>query len=273
MRRLAVGTAVFGIAFVALSWAVANDKEIAREITDKLSNEKASGHLQGFDIKLQVSDGTVLLKGHVASREQQRLALDVARNIQGVTQVVNDLHIEAAGALSDREIADAIARELSLHKAAGRLVGFRISVDVIDGAATLKGTVSSSEQKKLAQETAASVAGIRGVVDQLVVEGTEKTEEIAISDEPSAESKPAIADAEIAEKVSDALNRLQESGQLRGFSIDMTVQDGIVTYKGHVSREEQIALAMEAAHKVEGVKDIVSELLVSGTEVGDQAEP
>ncbi len=258
MRRLAGGMAIFGIAFVALSWAVAGDTEIAREITEKLKYEKEAGRLQDFDINLQVTEGTVLMKGHVASQEQQQLAVDVARQIQGVKQVVNDLQIGSATAAQDRQIADAIARELSKHKQAGRLKGFHINIDVTDGAATLKGSVASEEQKKLAQESAANTPGVCGVVDQLAVDG------------PSNADTPAISDAEIARQIASALKQHQNHGELKGFAIDMTVQDGIVTYTGHVSNEQQIALALEAAHSVEGVKDIVSKLAVSEEDSADE---
>ena len=54
--------------------------------------------LKGFSIDLSVEEGTVWLSGRVADANQQAKALDIARRIPGVKQVVNDLTVAAAAA-------------------------------------------------------------------------------------------------------------------------------------------------------------------------------
>jgi osmotically-inducible protein OsmY len=172
MRRFGVGMAMISIALVAVSWAMADDLEIAREITNKLKTEKDSGRLQHFDINLQVADGSVVLEGYVASKEQQELALNAARQTGGVTQVISQLGIQPKAELADCEIADKIAEVLSEHKAAGRLKDFRISVEVTEGSVTLDGLVADEAQRKLTREAALSVSGVQGIVDKLAVKDT-----------------------------------------------------------------------------------------------------
>ncbi|MCL4206938.1 MAG: BON domain-containing protein [Pirellulaceae bacterium] len=254
MRRLGVGMAIFSIALVAVSWAVADDADIAREVTSKLKDEKESGRLQGFDINLQVSEGTVVLKGYVASKEQQELALQVARQSEGVKQVVNELDVQRKISQEDCDIADAIARELSSQKAAGQLKGFRISIDVIDGIATLDGVVATEQQKKLAREVVSGVSGVKGIVDKVAIQPAQ------ISGAPAVAGKPVITDAEIARQITANLKKHQDRGDLQGFAIDLSVEKGVVKYDGHVSSEQQIALALEAANQVAGVRDIVCNL-------------
>jgi osmotically-inducible protein OsmY len=256
MRRLGVGMAIFSIALVAVSWAVADDTDIAREVTRKLKNEKDSGRLQGFDINLQVAEGTVVLKGFVASKEQQELALRAARQSEGVKQVVNELQVQRQVSEQDCETADAIAQELSKQKAAGQLKGFRIAIDVVDGIATLDGVVATEQQKKLARDITAGVSGVNGIVDKMTIQPTE------VAAVPAIAEKPVITDAEIARQITGNLKKHQDRGELQGFAIDLSVERGVVKYDGHVSSERQIALALESAQRVAGVRDIVSNLAV-----------
>jgi len=73
--------------------AMGDDQEIARVIVEKLQAEKSNGNLKGFSIDLQVEEGTVWMSGRVASPEHQAKALDIARRVAGVKQVVNDLEV------------------------------------------------------------------------------------------------------------------------------------------------------------------------------------
>ncbi|MDX1945203.1 MAG: BON domain-containing protein [Pirellulaceae bacterium] len=74
------------------------DNEIAQQIGQKLEAEKRAGVLKGFSIKVDVDEATVWMSGHVSSTQQQAKALDVARRIPGVKQVVNDLSVQAPAA-------------------------------------------------------------------------------------------------------------------------------------------------------------------------------
>jgi hypothetical protein len=73
-----------------------NDKQIAETIVQKLQQEKKTGSLKGFSLDLQVEEGTVWLSGRVSSPEQQARALDIARRVSGVKQVVNDITVSTA---------------------------------------------------------------------------------------------------------------------------------------------------------------------------------
>lgn len=96
MRRYVFRLAVLAMAVIGPAMAHADDQQIAKAVVQKLQQEKQQGTLKGFSIDLQVEDGTVWLSGRVASAEQEARALDVARRIPGVTQVVNDLAIGSA---------------------------------------------------------------------------------------------------------------------------------------------------------------------------------
>jgi hypothetical protein len=84
----------------------AEDAQIGQTIAQKLSEEKKTGGLKGFSLELFVEEGTVWLSGHVATAEQQTKALDVARHVKGVKQVVNDITIQPAQAGASKSTAN-----------------------------------------------------------------------------------------------------------------------------------------------------------------------
>jgi len=96
MRRLLFGLAIASIAALSPCWVHADDQQVAQQIVEQLRQRKADGQLKDFGIDLEVDKGIVWLKGHVRSREQQGLVLDIARRVDGVQQVINDIRIQAA---------------------------------------------------------------------------------------------------------------------------------------------------------------------------------
>jgi hypothetical protein len=98
MRRYVFRLAILALAVIGPSVVRAGDQEIAQQIVQKLQAHKQAGTLKGFSIDLSVEEGTVWMSGRVASEDQQMAALDIARRIPGVVQVVNDLSIEAPAA-------------------------------------------------------------------------------------------------------------------------------------------------------------------------------
>jgi len=95
MRRYVFRLVLLSCAVLGMSPARGDDQQIAQQILTRLQAEKQAGTLKGFAIDLQVDDGTVWLSGRVASSEQQAKALDLARRVAGVKQVVDDLTIAA----------------------------------------------------------------------------------------------------------------------------------------------------------------------------------
>jgi hypothetical protein len=92
LATIAVGlTAVLGAAS-----AFAGDKEIAQSVIKQFRERQSAGQLKGFNINLRVDKGDVLLDGHVSNPEQKALALDIARRVPGVNQVVDGITVKKA---------------------------------------------------------------------------------------------------------------------------------------------------------------------------------
>jgi BON domain-containing protein len=98
MRRYVFSFALIATAVLGPPMALGNDQQIAQTIVERLQAQKKSGHLKGFSLDLQVESGEVWLTGRVSSQQQQALALDIARRVPGVKQVVNDITVDQTSA-------------------------------------------------------------------------------------------------------------------------------------------------------------------------------
>jgi hypothetical protein len=95
MRLYVFRLAILSLALLGVSVVRGDDQQIAQQIMQKLKAEKDAGGLKGFSIDLQVDEGTVWLSGRVANQQQHERALDLARRVPGVQQVVDDLTVTA----------------------------------------------------------------------------------------------------------------------------------------------------------------------------------
>ena len=121
-----------------------------------------------------------------------------------------------------------------------------IKVKSMDGVVTLTGTVSAESHKSLAQETVASLPGVKSVDNKLEIKG----------DTPTANS-----DAWIMTKVKTMLLYHRNVSALT----EVDTKDGIVTLRGEAANQAQKDLTTEYAKDVEGVKDVNNEMTVAKT--------
>ena len=72
MRRFLTGFVVAAVTAVVPVLALAGNQEVAEQIARNLQN---SGQMSDYKIGVKYQDGTVWLRGHVASQEQMKTAL------------------------------------------------------------------------------------------------------------------------------------------------------------------------------------------------------
>ena len=70
-------------------------------------------------------------------------------------------------------------------------------------------------------------------------------------------------DREIAEQIIERLKINRDSGELKDFTLDMKVDQGVVVFKGSVSGSAQKTLVLKAADGIDGVEKIVDEVSVA----------
>ena len=78
-------------------------------------------------------------------------------------------------------------------------------------------------------------------------------------------------DQEIAQTIVERLQAAKQSGTLKGFSLDLQVEQGEVWLTGRVSSEEQQALTLDIARRVPGVRQVVNDITVE--QVAQAAKP
>lgn len=120
-----------------------------------------------------------------------------------------------------------------------------IKIESKNGVVTLTGTVSEEPHKALAQETVASLPGVKSVDNRLELKG-----------EPAASGADALVSARVKLELSSHRN-------LSATKTDVQVKDGIVTLRGEAASPAQIDLTTEYVRDVEGVKDVKNDMTVS----------
>ena len=115
-------------------------------------------------VKARVEDGWVWLEGDVDWRFQSRAAERAVRNLTGVRGVTNLLQVKAHVSIPDvkQRIENAFKRSAEIDSG-------KITVDAMDGAVTLRGTVRTWGERRDAEDAAWSAPGVRRVKDELLV--------------------------------------------------------------------------------------------------------
>jgi hyperosmotically inducible periplasmic protein len=127
------------------------------------------------------------------------------------------------------------------------LNGDSIEIKSTDGVVALTGVVSKESHKTMAQETMASLPGVKSVDNRLEVKDAP----------PSANS-----DAWLGEKVRATLLFHRS---VSASKTELYVNQGVVTLRGEATSESQKELTAEYAKDVEGVKEVKNEMTLSKT--------
>src|SRR5664280_983821 len=135
-----------------------------------------------------------------------------------------------------------------------------IKTESKNGIVTLTGTVAEDSHKSLAENTVASLPGVKSVDNQLVVSGEQPAEH---------------SDAWITTKVKTAL-LFHRNVSATGTSV--YTKDGVVTLQGEASSMAQKELTTEYARDIDNVKEVKNEMTIattpatSGATIGDKID-
>jgi hyperosmotically inducible protein len=123
----------------------------------------ADDRVSGSDINVDTQNGTVTLRGKVATADE------VAKTVDGVAAVRNELQVVPAAErkavnAEDKDLKNAIQKRI---KQDARLKGADIDVQVDRGVVTLMGDVKDVGARARASEVARAVPGVRSVKNEL----------------------------------------------------------------------------------------------------------
>ncbi len=120
------------------------------------------------ELELSVSDGVVLLEGHVISQSHLRFAGALAWWTPGRRDVINALEVRPAYDDRDDEVAEVLRLVL---EADPELDADQIRPNCSDKVIILEGSVPSEREKRRAELDAWSMFAVKGVVNRLQVTG------------------------------------------------------------------------------------------------------
>jgi osmotically-inducible protein OsmY len=155
----------------SLARMLLNSPELKRCSFNMRTNEKMVvlrrvEHDADGDIEISVTDGVVLLEGHVISQSRLRFAGALAWWTPGRRDVINALEVVPAYEDRDDEVAEVLRLVL---EADPEVDHDQIKTNCADKVVTLEGSVPNEQQKRRAELDAWSLFAIRGVVNRLQV--------------------------------------------------------------------------------------------------------
>jgi hyperosmotically inducible periplasmic protein len=130
-------------------------------------------------IDVTTHDRVVTLSGEVNASDERERAVQIARQTNGVRDVVDQLAVRPEAAATsgtlppstplagDASITATVKAKLLADRNVG---GLKIDVDTTNSVVTLAGTVGSAAEKAQAVKLAKDTAGVTSVNDQLIVQ-------------------------------------------------------------------------------------------------------
>jgi osmotically-inducible protein OsmY len=175
---------VTGILAASLSSAVLAENNWQGDAKDAWIDGKLeasyllNSELDNFRINTEVEGGSVVLTGSVQSEAHKELAGEIAKNLDGVANVTNNLVISEKGdeyAANDRDYSSRfydMTTTVSLKSNFALnddLEASKINIDTDKGVVTLEGEVDSKAESMLAEEIAAGYDHVSKVNNNLRV--------------------------------------------------------------------------------------------------------
>lgn len=239
--------------------------------------------VRGRNISVVTQDKVVTLRGTVDSEAARDRAVSIARNVEGVTNVNNELQVRTAATATDpadrradagpgedaRDVTGTTGYDVNSRQpgwittkiqaqyfADGDVKGRNIDVTTNnDGVVTLEGEVDNATAKSEAVRIARETDGVTRVEDRLRITG----EADARSDAASGIERP---DAWLTLKVQ---SKYFLDDEVKGRNIDVDTQNGVVTLQGVVANESERRQAVALARNTEGVRNVTDNLRVDPT--------
>jgi len=139
-----------------------NDGDLAEAVRVRLiaDDPEVADHLS-----VEAGSGVVTLVGTVGNLYEKRRAVEIAERIKGTRAVVAEIAVEPVQR-PDQQILEDVRFALFRDPATE---SYALTPSVSDGVVTLHGTVGSWAEKRIASEAVERVAGVRSLVNEVVV--------------------------------------------------------------------------------------------------------
>jgi hyperosmotically inducible protein len=252
------------------------DARITTAVQAKFYTEELT---RGRAIDVSAEDGVVTLRGTVTTEPAKQRAMELARGVDGVTRVADQLQVRESTTASARgdgpptvagttgsdsnpvDRAWITTKIQAQYFADSELKPWAIDVTTeSNGVVMLEGTVDSAEDKTTAVRIARETDGVTRVEDRLRVEATRGGLGAAIG--------PAPPDPWITAKIQA---KYFVDDDVKARNIDVTTQNGVVTLQGAVTSDAERRQAIAIARNTDGVRDVTDQLRLDRALAGTDA--
>jgi hyperosmotically inducible periplasmic protein len=290
-------------------------KQSASETADRIKSEsvKAGGKLEDVwlatkiqakfvgdrdikarDVNVSAHDGVVTLKGRVLNESERQLALTLAKNTDGVKQVVDKLDVEVAGPPPARTVnggtlGAAATRGTTASSSSSpapvatsddarittsiqskyfmddRIKGRHIVVTTNAGVVTLNGEIADDTERAEALLLARTTDGVKRVEDNLTMSPAPAPASTAATT-PTA----AVTDAALADRIK---SQLASDDQTKNAPLEVTAKSGVVFLEGTVPTRAAKERALTVASGIDGVTQVVDRIQISTTKSSPTKSP
>ncbi|NOT60513.1 MAG: BON domain-containing protein [Acidobacteria bacterium] len=178
---LAAALVVLGLGLAACDAPqTVDDAGITTKIKTKMAADSRTSALK---VSVDTVNGVVTLTGAVPAQSEKTAADEIAKMTDGVKSVVNNITInpattsvsnigektEAAAKEAAEDMSDAgVLAKIKTKFVAEGIIG--TNVDVVNGVATLNGTVEDASEKTRAEQIAKATSGVKNVKNMLKIE-------------------------------------------------------------------------------------------------------
>lgn len=211
-----------------------NDAQLQANVVAELLFDP---NLDAANVEAAVHHGVVTLSGSVANFPEKQAAERAVKRVHGVEGVAVELVVASLSDLQhlDANIAGAARRALEWSATVPEQ---RVRVQVKGGWITLEGTVDSQLQRQEAHDVVARLIGVTGVSNLITLE-------------------PVVTPQDIRARIEAAFKR---SNHLGGDRVQVEVEGGQVTLRGHLPSWAEIDAAGLAAWNAVGVVSVNNQL-------------
>jgi osmotically-inducible protein OsmY len=257
-----------------------SDRQISTAVQAKYYTDDT---VRGRQIDVSAENGIVTLRGTVESEAAKQHAVNLARSVDGVARVEDELEVrQTAGTTapgrSQEPTTTGTAGERP-HSPQPSWITTKIqaqyfldpdikpwNIDVTTargGIVTLEGTVDTPENRVDAVRIARETEGVTRVEDYLKIQTDARS-----GAQPNAGDVPGLAppDAWVTAKIQA---KYFVDDDVKGRTVDVDTRNGVVTLKGTVASKAERRQAVAIARNTDGVRDVSDQLRVEGN-VGDR---
>lgn len=255
------------------------DLWLSTKIHSKFAGDR---DLKARDISVASQDGVVTLKGHVLNEPMRQLATAIARNTDGVKQVVNQLDVDVVGPLAalpaqsgrtpgavatsgtvdtsrlttdDARITSSIQSKYFVDD---RMKQRHINVTSSGGVVTLNGEVADDTERAQALLLARTTDGVKRVEDSLTVSTSASS-----NGQPSYAAQPSAAAPNGDETLSARVqSELSGDARIKSAPIEVTAKNGVILLQGTVDSAAAKQHALTLARGTDGVTQVVDRIRI-----------